>query len=43
MDGKFFSFLPKGQSNNHLLYHVKYSIIKQSVSKEFDKNWLKIK
>ena len=43
MDGKFFSFLPKGESNNHLFYHVKYSIIKQNVSKEFNKDWLKIK
>ncbi len=43
MDGKFFSFLPRGNSNNHLFYHVKYSIIKQNISKEFNKNWLKIK
>ena len=43
MDGKFFSFLPKGNSNDHLLYHVKYSIIKQNVSKLFNNSWLKIK
>ena len=43
MDGKFFFFFSKGESNNHLFYHVKYSIIKQNVSKEFNKDWLKIK
>ena len=43
MDGKFFSFLPKGKSNDHLLYHVKYSIIRQTISKQFNINWLKIK
>lgn len=43
MDGKFFSFLPKGKSKDHLLYHVKYSIIKESVSEQFNENWLKIK
>jgi len=43
MDGKFFSFLPKGKSNDHLLYHVKYSIIRQTISKQFNPDWLKIK
>ena len=43
MDGKFFSFLPKGNSDDHLLYHVKYSIIKQNVSKLFNYTWLNIK
>ena len=39
MDGKFFSFLPKGKQNKHLFYHVKYSIIKEKISKEFPKSW----
>ena len=43
MDGKFFSFLPEGSSNNHLLYHVKNSIIKEEVSNEFNLNWLNLK
>ena len=42
MDGNFFSFLPKGKSNNHLFYHVKHSIIKENISDEFNKDWLKI-
>ena len=37
MDGNFFSFLPKGKENKHLLYHVKHSIIRQSVKKEYPK------
>ena len=43
MDGKFFSFLPEGSSNNHLLYHVKHSIIREKISNEFNSNWLNIK
>jgi len=42
MDGKFFSFLPKGKGNKHLLYHVKYSIIKQKTSKVFPFSWMKV-
>ena len=30
MDGPFFSILPKGKYNKHLLYHVKHSVIKES-------------
>ena len=30
MDGPFFSLLPQGKINNHLLYHVKHSVIKES-------------
>ena len=43
MDGNFFSFLPKGKSNNHLFYHVKHSIIKEEVSNEFNQNWFNLK
>ena len=42
MDGNFFSFLPKGKENKHLLYHVKHSIIRESVRKEYPKKWNKI-
>lgn len=43
MDGKFFSYLPKGQSNKHILYHVKHSVLKQRVSREYPINWNKKK
>lgn len=43
MDGNFFSFLPKGKQNQHLLYHVKYSIIREKVCKKYPNNWNKIK
>ena len=43
MDGKYFSFLPKGKSNNHILYHVQNSIIKEEVSYEFKQSWLNLK
>ncbi len=43
MDGKYFSFLPKGKSNNHILYHVQNSIIKEEVSYEFKQGWLNLK
>ena len=39
MDGNFFSFLPKGNQKKHLLYHVKHSIIKQKVCKEYPFTW----
>ena len=42
MDGNFFSFLPKGKENKHLLYHVKHSIIRESVRKEYPIKWNKI-
>jgi len=41
MDGKYFSFLPKGKCNYHLLYHVKYSIIKEKICSQFPSNWHK--
>lgn len=41
MDGNFFSFLPKGNGNKHLIYHVKHSIIKQQISKYMPDRWLK--
>ncbi len=43
MDGNFFSFLPKGTSNKHLLYHVSHSVLKQKKSQLFPKDWLNIK
>ena len=43
MDGKFFSFLPKGKQNKHLLYHVKHSIIKEKICNEFPSSWKNIK
>ena len=39
MDGKFFSFLPKGDSNKHILYHVKYSVLKNKISYQFPSTW----
>ncbi len=39
MDGNFFSFLPKGNQKKHLLYHVKHSIIKQKICKEYPSTW----
>lgn len=39
MDGKFFSFLPKGGTNKHIFYHVKYSVFKQKISNIFPVNW----
>ena len=41
MDGEYFSFLPKGNYNNHLLYHVKYSVIKEKICNQFPSNWYK--
>ena len=41
MDGNYFSFLPKGKNNKHLLYHVKYSVIKQKISNQFPTSWYK--
>ena len=43
MDGGFFSFLPKGKRNRYLLYHVKYSVIKEKITKKFPSNWYKYK
>ena len=40
MDGNFFSFLPKGKNNSHLLYHVKHSILKQKNDFKFNNSWL---
>ena len=43
MDGKFFSFLPKGKSNKHILYHVKHSVLKQKTSYEYPEKWIRAK
>ena len=43
MDGNFFSFLPKGASSKHLLYHVSHSVLKQKKNRLFPKDWLNIK
>tara|TARA_B100001029_G_C15048381_1_gene448834 strand:- start:118 stop:1206 length:1089 start_codon:yes stop_codon:yes gene_type:complete len=43
MDGNFFSFLPKGDSSKHILYHVSHSVLKRKKSKFFPKNWENIK
>ena len=43
MDGNYFSFLPKGNDNKHLLYHVKHSIIKEKKAYEFPSSWYKFK
>ena len=43
MDGNFFSFLPKGKSNNHLFYHVKHSILKEEISREYNQKWFNLK
>ena len=40
MDGKFFSFLPKGKSNKHILYHVVHSVLKQKNSYEYPEKWI---
>lgn len=42
MDGPFFSFLPQAQNNKTLLYHVKYSVLKNKKTKIFNKDWFKI-
>ena len=39
MDGNFFSFLPKGKQSKHLLYHVKHSVLKEKVCKNYPKSW----
>ncbi|RPG96856.1 MAG: NAD(P)/FAD-dependent oxidoreductase [Candidatus Pelagibacter sp. TMED239] len=39
MDGNYFSFLPKGKSNKHLLYHVTQSVLKQKKATMFPTNW----
>ncbi len=39
MDGRFFSYLPKGETNKHILYHVKHSVLKRTISKDFPLKW----
>ncbi len=39
MDGKYFSFLPKGKSNKHILYHVKHSVLKKTISHYYPEKW----
>jgi hypothetical protein len=41
MDGEFVSLLPKGNSNNFLLYDVKNSIIKKKISKVYPSSFKK--
>ena len=40
MDGKFFSFLPIGKSNKHILYDVEHSILNEEISYNFKNKWL---
>lgn len=42
MDGNFFSFLPNGKSNKYIFYHVKYSLLKNKILKEFNYRWKNI-
>jgi hypothetical protein len=42
MDGKFFSFLPNGNSNKYIFYHVKYSLLKNKISREYNYKWKNI-
>jgi hypothetical protein len=42
MDGKFFSFLPNGNSNKYIFYHVKYSLLKNKILKEYNYKWKNI-
>jgi hypothetical protein len=44
-DGPFFSFLPKGdyKNKNILLYHVRYSVLKKTISKYYNDKWYKRK
>ena len=39
MDGKFFSFLPNGEKNKHIFYHVKYSILYEKILKKYPASW----
>jgi len=43
MDGKFFSFLPKGKTNKHILYHVVHSVLKKRICKEYPVEWKNMK
>ena len=39
MDGNFFSFLPKGKTNKHILYHVQHSVLRNRIAKQFPNDW----
>ena len=39
MDGNYFSFLPKGNSNKHLLYHVTQSVLRQKKANKLYNSW----
>ncbi len=41
MDGNYFSFLPKGNSNKHLLYHVSQSVLRRRKSYKLPDKWSK--
>ena len=41
MDGNYFSFLPKGKTNKHILYHVVHSVLKKTISNYYPVNWYK--
>ena len=41
MDGNYFSFLPKGNTNKHILYHVEYSVLKKTISNYYPQKWYK--
>jgi len=41
MDGKYFSFLPNGNSKKNIFYHVKYSVLKNKILTEYNFNWNK--
>ena len=41
MDGNYFSFLPKGNTNKHILYHVVYSVLNKTISNYYPQRWYK--
>ena len=43
MDGNYFSFLPKGKTKKHILYHVVHSILKRTTSNYYPQKWYKKK
>ena len=40
MDGPFLTLFPYGETNNFLLYHVNYSLIKTEIAKTLNRDWL---
>ena len=39
MDGKFFSFLPNGEKNKHIFYHVKHSVLYEKIHTKYPTEW----